>query len=191
MGGEFRIDSFELFLQALHMRIILFGNIEYKSPGTVQRFEISLDTRKLIGFLALIRGDMDIVSPGGSFCQQKGRKNLFVERILEGIIFNKIICLRFTVHILLKVEIPGYKLAVLCQVKEARYNVEFTVELTNERNGLITASLVLLIALRRVTICYQEPEPAKERNISPGYVLENRSLSYRVIIIFLLGCRIT
>lgn len=56
--GQLQVEQFELFRHPFHVRVVLFGLVEYQVPLPVERFQVRLDTCGLVGFLLLVSGDV-------------------------------------------------------------------------------------------------------------------------------------
>lgn len=56
--GQLQVEQLELFRHPFHVRVVLFGLVEYQVPLPVERFQVRLDTCGLVGLLLLVPGDV-------------------------------------------------------------------------------------------------------------------------------------
>lgn len=120
------IKETELLFQALHVGIVPFTDVEYQASGTVQRFQVSLDAYELVGLVATVGRDVDIITFLLSLGEEQRHEHLLVERVLELVVLYIVALLRPFPHVVVLVVVPVYELIVGDVLQIAGINIERT-----------------------------------------------------------------
>ena len=127
VGGRFelRSEQFEL-LEPSHVRISALLLVHYELSGVVDRLQVAFYSYGLVGLFARVGGNRNKAFFRPDFLKNRNI-HLFVESVLQGIVFDVIKYLRSSANIIAECVVPSYKFDVGDLIEVSGIYVKFTV----------------------------------------------------------------
>ena len=170
------------------MGVVLFFLVEHPRAKPVERLQVGLDARGLVGLLSRILTNEELRIARCALVAQQWLEHLLIKRVLQLIVFNVPVHVGLARHVLVQLKVPAYELGVGFASEKALNYVIHPLVLTHQPQSLGAACLLLAVGICGVAIADKEAELLQGRYLAERQVLKYLALSNGVVeVLALLG----